>query len=307
MTCGSLLLRVFTLAVSASVTETLAFSNVQQNGRSKFLLKANALANNTRAGSNAIFMAGIEGTMHHFWSSVHDACVVAGKCMRMPDRLAHAVWYHRSNLQSLMNAWEGVGLSPQSKRLMLIRHDMMLSYPNGDPLGPSYNFGYPRLDNYWWVAQHNNDALKIVVLLRNANESFASSHFRMGHDAKALIAGANAINNQLLRLPQDAAFMCMEAEHMPSFGRQFEQFLGMDSSGNPHFNYANAMRKIWFDSKDLFRCGTSCKIPALEAAVERTREICRTRAVGQTFQTTPTPDDAETQISNILHFTFGEL
>lgn len=312
MACSLSLRHILAFFMCITPTESLAGLAIPPNKASRPFIGADVVSNGSRSfGGSAIFVAGIEGSLHNFWSMAQESCVFARKCKMLNDELMYAAWYQRNDFQAIKRAWHTMNISWSSGKLMLIRHDHVFSYPSGNPKFKQQfaKFGYPRLDNYYRAAGANGDALKVVVLLRRANDTLADVAIRMNHTASVLINAANELNTQLAALPPKS-FMCLDTDHLFSFAHRFQRLLGNMRNNTPFFNYTRIMSELWPDIYGL-QCPygpDKCVDEELEKAVTVTREICHKNALGPNPLIGAKPGDKSlnNHLDQIIQFAFGE-
>jgi len=153
-----------------------------------------------------VFMAGLEGAGHHFFSNVFEDCVWVGDCGRRNTSFYLALHKFRANAPRLAKEW--LRDAPNDGRLYplntIVPHPKngvkMLSYPDAR--------NTPNLMTYWEAANISGNDLKVVVLLRNATELLQSDLVRWDHDEERLMQSGEAMLAQLKAFDQ-SKIMCM--------------------------------------------------------------------------------------------------
>lgn len=173
-------------------------------------------------GGKAIFLAGVEGTGHHFWMDVFQACTRSGRCREPGASFVRRLWWNKDNLDSLTNVFQTENLHAKSPTLVLNGFLHQMSYPD-------CGIRDPRMDNYFRAAIAAGDELKVLVLLRDADHLLASDKRRFGRSASTLVASADKLLHQLKALPRKS-FMCVDYESLPRVAPKVEKYLSADGS-----------------------------------------------------------------------------
>eukprot|EP00931_Biecheleriopsis_adriatica_P043490 TRINITY_DN24869_c0_g1_i1.p1 TRINITY_DN24869_c0_g1~~TRINITY_DN24869_c0_g1_i1.p1 ORF type:complete len:247 (+),score=48.62 TRINITY_DN24869_c0_g1_i1:115-855(+) len=174
-------------------------------------------------GDTYIFMAGLEGTGHHFWEQIYGRCVRQGSCTQRTGLFYKALWWYKSDPAKLAEAWKeerpGQGAFIPLNTYKPPTPTVYLSYPNGlhDPLE------YPQVQNYAKVAQQYGDSLKVVVLLRDPKEIMATD-IRWNRTEAQMVEAPRELKSQLLQLaPGDIE--CQHFEKLTKGGTALAHFL----------------------------------------------------------------------------------
>lgn len=247
-------------------------------------------ANESAGGNHALFIAGLEGTLHHFWFDVFAACAKTGRCRFPSIPLRVALWKWKERFKKIQVAWAREGSNPKSI-LYLNMAGGYLSYPNRKP------DLHPRLDNYARAAAANGDTLKVIVMLRDAKEILRSSHGRFGRTEEELVTGAAVLLGQLQSIQRDK-LMCVDVSMLPLLAGRFNSFLMDARSGRHYFNMKGALKEFY---KEKSSKPPSDIPPAkmLGVAMQKIRDFCGDRGLpGFAF-----PRDQEAQVQRVFNFT----
>lgn len=195
-----------------------------------------------------VFVAGLEGTGHHFWRDIFEVCTAHGDCVRSPD-LATSLW-SQNDKNGLFNnyqpngdydaeAVEGVrsalqGLSGTGGLHWVNgahRHGTgktgMMSYPNFG--GPEKIYQHPDIWELAQIAEDAGEDLRILFLGRQARPLLTSTavhrHFSpygtqaviLAHNARVLASQINALDVKFVH--------CVEYERMPNLPSDLSAWL----------------------------------------------------------------------------------
>jgi len=228
-----------------------------------------SLAAAVSGGHRAVFIAGLEGTGHHFWSDVFKDCAEQGSCQKPPAKIAPSL---DNLLPPFWATWrEHIDETPAGSLTVLntLSGTGELSYPNGWD-----GVDNPRLALYARGVLENGDDLKVILTLRNADDIMESAQRRWGHSEDALVASANVLLDDLSSV-QKGSLLCVDHDSLSERGDEVREFLeaGHGESTLP-FDYASAFRARWNQSS-VHECdGEACRAPKLAAVVEQLRAAC---------------------------------
>jgi len=250
-------------------------------------------AGDAQRGHLAIFIAGLEGTLHRFWTQVAAACTRDKKCHFPAPALRASLWDDRHNLDGLEKAWNSWETDGDSI-LYLNTPTQTLSYPSQ---GTRNN---PQLQNYAAAATKNHDTLKVVVTLRNAGDMLQSAKKRLKRSEEDLVGSAHALLEQLRVLPKES-WICVDVDSIPALAEKLESFLVDPHTGKKHFDMKGAVKEYYKD-KRVSRCvGDGCNPPDLESALQAIRAECgRPYLPGAGFTET-----REAEATRVVDFLFG--
>jgi len=183
-------------------------------------------------GHSYLFFAGLEGTGHHFMSTVFEPCRRSGLCQSPSAGFSKAIWEKRFSQPSLVTAFRqqdvilGAKAPHGKRRRLLIMNTItprlpgyasaMLSYPNG---GRSK---YPRIPFYLKAAKNVGDNMKVVVLLRNSMDIVESNLRRWGHTEMDAVRAAGVLFQQLQSIGT-GNFRCLNYDALPGLAVAVDQ------------------------------------------------------------------------------------
>mmetsp|Transcript_95775 Transcript_95775/g.271095 ORF Transcript_95775/g.271095 Transcript_95775/m.271095 type:complete len:301 (+) Transcript_95775:100-1002(+) len=223
-------------------------------------------------GRVGVFVAGLEGSLHHFWGGVFDACVASGECVLPNKALQTALWLERYNETALGSAWS----TQEFDRTQLLylnygADESELSYPNGVKRG-----GYPQLLHYANAAKDNGDMLKVLVSLRFPDDILASVQYRFGRPAETLIQAADALLEQLQRLDREfpSSWKCISAGSIFDFSDQVDEFLTEGVQETNIFPFDRAVRSLFNESYLGVCLSRRCIDVEFQRACARIRDFC---------------------------------
>lgn len=183
-----------------------------------------------RNASVNLFIAGLEGTGHHFIKEIMDDCLSAGACQIDPE-LTRTLWDSRTDKATLKEAWAAAALRDTSNKLRVLN-----AYDRTDHMGemtytgmltyPSFSQDWvPRLDLYSEVAREAGDKFFVLVLVRNPRTMLCSDFVRLKEGAEMKSLALNALVQQLQTL-EPSAYHCLDYDTMPFVPPSLESFLG---------------------------------------------------------------------------------
>lgn len=221
-------------------------------------------------GHPAVFVAGLEGTGHHFWGKVFGECAAQGSCQKPPRRIEDSLFKVRRPF-AVAASWSEEGLARAESLTVLntLESRGELSYPYG-PEG----LDNPMLDLYTAAAHENGDDLKVILTLRDADDIMKSVQGRWNHSEETMVTSANILLDHLRTVPEGSLF-CVDHSSLPESGDRVRAFLesGHEESALP-FDYAAAFRAQW-DQTLNHKCSNEvCKAPKLADALKQFRVIC---------------------------------
>lgn len=248
---------------------------------------------NITRGHQAIFIAGLEGTLHHFWVQISVACVHEKKCHFPSPALKLSLWEDRHNLDALIKSWNSWETDGDSI-LYLNGPGNLLPYPD---TGSS---GNPQVQNYAKAAIANNDNLKVVVMLRNAGDLLQSAKKRSNCTEQELVGAAHVLLEQIKTLPEKS-WICLDVDTIPALAQKIDVFLTDPHTGKHHFDMERVMKE-YYQETHISRClSDECSPPELEAATEAIRHECsKPYMPGAGFA-----QNTEARANQVFEFLFG--
>lgn len=236
-----------------------------------------------------VFVAGVEGTMHHFWTSVFRSCVKMGKCKYTSELYREALWFQRNFQPALDAGWAQQDFKNHTILYLNSRCSSFfkqctpqLSYPNG------LYHEYPELVHYAQAAFSNGDQLKVIVTLRDADEILASDQERFKRTANFEIKAADVLLEQLTafnRLFPDS-WRCIDAGSIVALAQQIDTFLIDPETGEHTFDF-NSTMQTWYSDQKIGTCEQNkCHNEKFQQAMYKIRELCGANFISS--QTTST-------------------
>lgn len=237
----------------------------------------------TRANGLGVFVAGLEGTGHHFWGDVFRTCAAAGACKVPGSVLNKALYVNSPSADSMVRGWSLEALNASSGVLVMntAHHEhQMLSFPYGRhkhtscALVPGEDgLCYPALDVLSRSARLSGNELKIVVLFRDADSILASVKRRFNHTEDLLVRATIELERQLRLVPRES-ILCVETEDLPWIGDGIRTAFEEGRRIAPGFDYTAAMNATWSPPLKSGCKIDSCRATFLAERLDSLRRLC---------------------------------
>jgi hypothetical protein len=257
------------LCAHGSVLLQVAFQGNASTFESPLQMQMSAPESAGYAGSTYLFVAGLEGTSHHFWHTILQECKKQGACVVRDEAFHKAMWKKRKSITDLTTAW--AKNRPQTSKLLItntLRGKGMMSYPNFK----GKRQGYPALDKYAQVARSYGDRLKVLLLMRSPQDLLASDMKRFKRTEKDLVRSTRRLAAQLRQIPRNT-IRCLQYEDLAKGAEWLSQFLKVKG-----FNIGGAVKEHFLESAGCQGSPQGCpNAPLLTEAMKELDEFCTTQ------------------------------
>lgn len=227
------------------------------------------------ANHTAVFIAGIEGTLHHFWYDVFQACVKMKRCGFPDGELQSALWNNRDNQAELDREWKRFMNSNwlmKKKATLYVNwaKNSMLSYPNIN------HYAFPELGHYAKAAKAANSELRVILMLRDGYDVLFSAQKRFKHHEKELVKAAGILKDQLRQYKKVFPHLltCVETDDVPLLANELNEFFINAATGEHFLNMSQAM-KDYYENKRMSVCREEgCRKGGMKTAMDAIRKEC---------------------------------
>lgn len=208
-----------------------------------------------------IFVAGLEGSGHHFFQLVFEKCLEIGSCGNRSREFYRWAWgaSKRHDQVAMRRVWgvedprpdAGVELfAPLQDKVYPLNAvavaGQMMSYPNFLPGND------PNMVEFYHAAKYHGDSLKVVVLVRNPRDLLHSVQRRFNHTEDDLVASLKTLTTQLKKMPR-SSYKCLRFEKLGSVGPTFQKYLDI-----PDFDVTGAMSELFEEEPGCASANITC-------------------------------------------------
>lgn len=232
-----------------------------------------------RQGARYIFLAGLEGSGHHFFQTVFEKCIEVGSCGNRSREFYRWAWgaSKRNDPIAMRRVWEmedprpdapGIPFAPRQDVVYPMNAiavaGQMMSYPN---YLPGTN---PNMVQFAEAAASLGDSFKVVVLLRNPRDLLSSAQRRFNHTEDDLVQSMVEMEEQLKKMPE-GSYRCLKFEKFNEVGATFRKFLDI-----PDFDIVGTMRDLYEAEPGCRATSTEEECPQADALKKQHNEFVRT-------------------------------
>lgn len=228
-----------------------------------------------------IFLAGLEGSGHHFFQTVFEKCIEAGSCGNRSREFYRWAWgaSKRNDQVAMRRVWQLEDPRPESLGFPFVPRDdvvyplnaievagQMMSYPN---FLPGNN---PNMLQFAEAATYHGDSFKVVVLLRNPRDLLHSVQRRFNHTEADLVQSMVVMSKQLRKMPK-GSYRCLRFEKFNDVGEVFSRYMDI-----PDFDIVGTMSELYSAEPG---CNATAECPPAEVLIKEHRkfvkEVCGTQ------------------------------
>eukprot|EP00747_Dinoflagellata_sp_TGD_P183864 gnl/TRDRNA2_/TRDRNA2_39044_c0_seq1.p1 gnl/TRDRNA2_/TRDRNA2_39044_c0~~gnl/TRDRNA2_/TRDRNA2_39044_c0_seq1.p1 ORF type:complete len:284 (-),score=27.92 gnl/TRDRNA2_/TRDRNA2_39044_c0_seq1:25-876(-) len=178
-------------------------------------------SSNTSSIDTHVFVAGLEGTGHEFFTQLWKNCFSAKACVAGTNDFYNALFKKSPFLGQI---WMKQARELRSNSSTLVPMNCVtkkMSYP----YMRAHN--NPDIEKLVHIASMANHSVKILVTVRHPVDVLASDARNWHRKEQDLVDSLKVLTKQLKRIPKDA-FRCVPYGMIPAVGHALSTFLGVD-------------------------------------------------------------------------------